>query len=146
EEKHALDLISLVESTCDEILEMNHQIKFTSDINRLVLQGQRVGLKRAFNNLLINAVKYGCEATVRISKNDQALIVTIDDQGTGLPKSELTKVFEPFYRYERSRSRETGGTGLGLAIVKSIIEMHHGTIELSNLSPGGLRVTVKFFK
>ena len=58
--------------------------------------------------------------------------IRIEDNGSGLPEHELEKVFHPFYRSEFSRSRETGGTGLGLTIAKEILELHQGTISLSN--------------
>ena len=63
----------------------------------------------------------------------------VEDEGPGIPDAELRRVFEPFYRLEQSRSRETGGTGLGLAIAQSIAEAHGGQVTLANRSEGGLR-------
>ena len=68
-------------------------------------------------NLVENALKYGRQAAIEISQEDRSLRIAVDDQGPGLPDTELEKVFEPFYRIESSRSRDTGG-GLGLAIVR----------------------------
>ena len=69
-------------------------------------------------------------------------VVFIDDEGPGIPDAELQRVFEPFYRLEQSRSRETGGTGLGLAIAQSIAQAHGGQISLANRPAGGLRAIV----
>ena len=63
----------------------------------------------------------------------------VEDEGPGIPDAELRRVFEPFYRLEQSRSRETGGTGLGLAIAQSIAEAHGGLVTLANRPEGGLR-------
>jgi signal transduction histidine kinase len=70
------------------------------------------------------------------------LIVSIDDDGPGIPAAELDRVFDPFYRLESSRSRETGGTGLGLTVARSTIRAHGGDIRLANRKGGGLSVTV----
>ena len=68
--------------------------------------------------------------------------ITIEDEGPGIPDVELAHVFQPFYRMESSRSRETGGVGLGLAIAQSIVQAHGGTLTLVNRPEGGLRATV----
>lgn len=66
----------------------------------------------------------------------------IRDQGPGLPEAELQRLFEPFYRLDASRSRDTGGTGLGLTIAKSIAESHGGSVKLTNRPEGGLEVRI----
>jgi signal transduction histidine kinase len=70
--------------------------------------------------------------------------ITVDDDGPGLPESELGRVGEPFYRPDASRSRESGGAGLGLAIVRAVAAAHGGAIVLTNRSGGGLRATLSF--
>ena len=100
-------------------------------------------LKRALTNLLDNAVKYGKRAQVAITTEGKAIEITIDDEGPGIPESELPKVFQPFYRIEDSRSRDTGGTGLGLAIAQSIVQAQGGELTLANRSGGGLRASIK---
>ena len=99
-------------------------------------------LKRAIRNLIDNAVKYGKTASVAIQTTPKTIEITIDDEGPGIPEKELSRVFEPFYRLEESRSRETGGVGLGLAIALSIVQAHRGEIILSNRPAGGLRASV----
>ncbi len=99
---------------------------------------QPAALRRALNNLIDNAVKYGGSADVEVASDQHTATVTIDDHGPGIPEPELSKVFEPFYRIEESRSRETGGSGLGLAIALAVVEAHGGTLRLSNRPNGGL--------
>ena len=72
-------------------------------------------------------------------QQENRLLIAVDDDGPGLPEAELEQVFEPFYRLESSRSRETGGVGLGLAIVRQIARRHGGDVLLSNRAGGGLR-------
>jgi signal transduction histidine kinase len=94
-------------------------------------------LKRCLSNLLHNAVKYGGRAIVRIT-DGTALVISISDEGDGIPAEALELVFEPFYRLESSRSRDTGGTGLGLSIARDIAQAHGGSIVLKNLPGRGL--------
>ena len=75
---------------------------------------------------------------VKVDDNEDRLEIRIQDEGPGIPQSEIEKVFEPFYRLDGSRSRETGGTGLGLAIARSIAESHGGRLTLENRAGGGL--------
>jgi signal transduction histidine kinase len=102
--------------------------------------GRAQALKRCVGNLLENAVKYGQRARILIDDNDVRLELRIEDDGPGIPADELEKVFEPFYRVEGSRNRDTGGTGLGLAIARSVAELHGGSIVLTNRAQGGLEV------
>jgi signal transduction histidine kinase len=99
-------------------------------------------LKRAIRNLIDNAVKYGKKASVAIKPTPKSIEITIDDEGPGIAEQELSRVFEPFYRVEESRSPETGGVGLGLAIALSTAQSHGGEIILSNRTVGGLRAAV----
>ena len=108
----------------------------------LTVFGRRIGLKRAFANIIQNALKYGDRARVSIFVVPEAIEVQIDDDGPGIPPDKLSLVLEPFVRLEDSRSRETGGAGLGLAIAKANIEASGGSLSLSNRPEGGLRVLV----
>jgi signal transduction histidine kinase len=100
--------------------------------------GRPQALKRGLANLLENAIKYGSSAQLVVDDNAERLQISILDQGPGLPPDQLTRVFEPFYRIEGSRNRDTGGTGLGLAIAKNVAELHGGSITLRNRDAGGL--------
>jgi signal transduction histidine kinase len=86
---------------------------------------------RVFENLIVNAVKYSHKPSkirVKIDVIGNDAIVTVQNKGDSIPKEELSKIFDRFYRIEKSRSSTTGGSGLGLAIAKNIVELHGGTI------------------
>jgi signal transduction histidine kinase len=100
--------------------------------------GRPGALKRCVRNLVENAVKYGRLAHVEVRDSAAALELIVRDEGPGVPPDELERVFEPFYRVEASRNRETGGTGLGLTIARSIAELHGGSVVLRNHPQGGL--------
>lgn len=108
----------------------------------LRMRGRPSSLRRAFANLIDNAVKYGERAEVTVHATTEEVFVEILDDGPGIPEEEIANVLKPFYRLESSRNRDTGGSGLGLAIVKSIIDLHGGELELLNRVRGGLRVRV----
>ncbi len=136
-----LDIAALLSSLCSDMVDGGETATYEGP-ETLAFEGRPVSLKRAFANLLENAVKYGHEATVRLLTTDAKIFVTIEDKGPGIPADQLEKVFDAFYRVETSRSRETGGTGLGLSVVRSIIHAHGGEIKLSNRPEGGLKVVV----
>lgn len=99
-------------------------------------------LRRCLANLVDNAVLYGERATIQVEDTPACLTIRVLDDGPGIPPAELENVFEPFYRLERSRNRETGGTGLGLAIARNIARMHGGDIVLRNRSTRGLEAVL----
>lgn len=99
-------------------------------------------LKRCLSNLLDNAILYGRQARVVVEDTPQNLTLRIVDQGPGIAENELEKVFEPFYRLEASRSRETGGTGLGLTIARNIAQTHGGELSLRNCAQGGVEAVL----
>lgn len=140
-----IDLVSILQSICNDASDMGANISFHTDIHRVVCDGRPISLKRAFTNIINNAIRYAGNAIVKIEMNAKAIVITIEDDGPGLPEAELEKVLEPFYRGEQSRSRDTGGVGLGLAISHDIISAHHGKIKLQNKEPHGLCVIVKLF-
>lgn len=137
-----LELSSLLESLADEMSETGQDV-VVDQADRIVIDGDPLALRRLFNNLLGNAIKFGRQARVRVFTDERNAVVEIDDQGPGLPKSELEQVFEPFYRRESSRSRETGGIGLGLAVVRSVARAHGGDVSLENRTSGGLTARVR---
>ena len=110
---------------------------------KTIIEGDPVALKRLVSNLVENALKYGGRARGRAFSEDGMAIIEIDDDGPGVPPADLERVFEPFYRGEPSRNRETGGMGLGLAVVRSLARAHGGDVTLANRLGGGLRATVK---
>jgi signal transduction histidine kinase len=104
----------------------------------MALLGRPLDLRRCLVNLIDNAVKYGREAKVTVDRAGGSARIRIRDNGPGIAATELARVFEPFYRIEGSRSRESGGTGLGLTIARNIAEQHGGSIALANHPGGGL--------
>lgn len=109
-----------------------------SGSEEVITRGRPVALKRALRNLVDNAIRYGGVARIVVSQNDGHAMVSISDEGPGIPKDRQEEVFEPFRRLEDSRSRETGGAGLGLAIARTTLRSHGGDVKLSNLRGGGL--------
>lgn len=131
------DLIGALQEEYKE-LGANIAIEGHSD-ERILAKPQ--ALKRCLSNLLHNAVKYGDTAVVHIEDGDE-LVVRIRDEGAGIPEEALEQVFEPFFRVESSRNRDTGGTGLGLSIARDIAQAHGGSITLRNLPERGLEATL----
>ncbi len=112
----------------------------------LTVMAQPAGLFRAVSNLVRNAVRYaGADGPIAISakRHGDFVILSVADQGPGLPEEALDRVFTPFYRLDDSRSRESGGVGLGLAMVKTLVEASGGTVTCRNLSPRGLDVSIR---
>ena len=99
-------------------------------------------LRRALANLIENALRYGGQADVQCSDTAAGVIIAIRDRGPGMPEAELEAVFEPFYRLEASRNKETGGVGLGLSIAREAIRRHGGMLNLTNAAEGGLVATI----
>ena len=97
-------------------------------------------------NLCDNAIKYnknGGEVTVSVERQDADAVLTVSDTGIGIPAQEQARIFERFYRVDKSRSKEVGGTGLGLSIVKHAVLIHHGTIEVDSAVDEGTTITVR---
>lgn len=141
-ERTPLELSSLLESLCDEMAETGADTEVERG-DKVVLVGDPLALRRLFTNLLDNAVKFGGRARARIFRREGSAVVEIEDDGPGIPDEDAEKVFEPFYRREGSRSRQTGGAGLGLAVARSIVRGHGGDVALLNRPGGGLTVRVQ---
>jgi signal transduction histidine kinase len=141
EPRRRTDVTALLASVVDDMADAGLPVSMDS-AEPLITECQPAALKRALANLLDNAVKYGKKARATIRSMPEAVEITINDEGPGIPDDELTRVFEPFYRVEASRNRGTGGIGLGLAIALSVVQAHGGQITLSNRPEGGLRACV----
>jgi two-component system osmolarity sensor histidine kinase EnvZ len=100
-------------------------------------------VKRSIENLIANASRYGGQLWVRAGRRGEAIEVTVDDDGPGIPEAQREDVFRPFYRLEESRNPDTGGTGLGLAIARDLLRSHGGDIMLEDSPHGGLRARVR---
>ena len=141
EDIQRLDLTALLESMVDDYADIGENIHLQAP-ESLLLEGRPQALRRAIGNLIDNGLKYGSKVSVEAVQDSGTLRITIDDAGPGLPENELERVFEPFYRLESSRSRETGGVGLGLAIVRQVARGHGGDVVLENRAGGGLRAVL----
>jgi two-component system phosphate regulon sensor histidine kinase PhoR len=111
------------------------------------VRGDRRYLVQLFDNLIGNAIRYGCThpnapIDVRGRVRGGQVVISVADQGPGIPREHLPRLTERFYRVDPARSRETGGTGLGLAIVKHIVERHRGTLHIRSTVGVGTTVTV----
>lgn len=132
------DVTALVESVVEDAAETGRDARF-EDSPAVTLACRPFALRRALANLVDNATFYGIRARARLEPSGEEVRIVIDDDGPGVPASELERVFEPFMRLESSRSRETGGAGLGLAIARTITRGHGGDVRLENRADGGLR-------
>ena len=141
EEPKVVDMTAMLATICDDMVDAGMQLTFDGG-PQAPLSCRPLAMKRAFTNLLDNAVKYGRRAHARLRSSPDSILVEIDDEGPGIASDEMAKVFSPFYRVDPSRSRETGGAGLGLTVAQSIIRSHGGEITLETLQPRGLRVSV----
>lgn len=151
EGKSMVDVASLVESLVEDRQDMGQPIQLAprfQDPEVLFsippLLARPLSMKRCLANLMDNALRYGGEVTVDVEERGCTLAVVISDNGPGIPEADLGKVFEPFYRVERSRNRSTGGSGLGLSIARSMARLHDGDVILENRPEGGLRATATF--
>jgi len=139
--RERLDFRLLVESVVDDLSDLGYDVNLQPGAP-ITLQGDPIALKRAIVNLIDNALKYGERARVRVQVTDAQCILQIDDDGPGIAPEFQDSVFEPFFRVENSRNRDTGGIGLGLAAVRSIVLDHGGEVRVQNRKEGGLRATV----
>ncbi|HDR6289195.1 TPA: HAMP domain-containing histidine kinase [Bacillus cereus] len=123
-------------------LELQSQIQ--SNLPFIYCDGHRVA--QIFINLLENAVRYTehGKISVKILKEHDAVKISVEDTGIGIPEEELAYIFERFYRVEKSRSREFGGTGLGLAIVKNLVDLQGGSIQVFSMVGKGTRFEIRF--
>jgi signal transduction histidine kinase len=138
EETRATDIAALVESIVDDVAESGRDATF-ADSPPVVRRCRPFALRRAIANLIDNATFYGGRARARVETDKDEVRIIVDDDGPGVPASDLERVFDPFVRLEGSRSRETGGAGLGLAISRGILRAHGGDVTLQNRPGGGLR-------
>jgi signal transduction histidine kinase len=142
EEPRPTDLAAILRTLCDEAADRGAAVAVAGP-DHILLRLRPVAAKRAFANLIDNALKYGGAARVTLRESPAAAVVSVEDDGPGIPEAAMATVFEPFQRLEASRNRGTGGTGLGLTIARRAVEGHGGTIVLANRPGGGLLVTVR---
>jgi two-component system, OmpR family, phosphate regulon sensor histidine kinase PhoR len=139
-------IISGVEHEMQSQLETRHQkLSVAIDADAGMLPGDAAKLHDIFRNLIENAIHYSPDGgTIDITshrRGDQ-IVIMVADRGPGIPSADLQRVFERFYRVDRSRTRDPGGTGLGLSIVRHLVGLHGGQVSASNREGGGACLTV----
>lgn len=132
-----VDIMALLESLQTDYQDMGNTVEVEGRLERS-FSGRPLALRRCLTNLVDNAIRYGMRATIRAEESADRITIRVLDEGPGIPEAELEHAFEPFFRGESSRSRETGGTGLGLGIARNIARAHGGDLVLKNRPGGGL--------
>ena len=137
----------------DEVLEdleplaQEKNIKLIGKYKNITMIGSDILIYRLVYNLVENAIKYNHsdgQVTVNAYKNQKHIYLSVEDTGSGIPKELRERVFEPFFRVDKSRSRELGGVGLGLALVHEIVRVHDGSISIKSNPAGGTIFEVIF--
>jgi signal transduction histidine kinase len=136
-----VDVNALIESLQADADELGQQVQIDGSAAS-PYAGRPLALQRCLRNLIDNAVKYGKRATVHVNDGAARLQIIVADEGPGIPEQQLEQVFEPFFRLEPSRSRETGGVGLGLSIARDIARAHGGDLLLRNRASRGLEAVL----
>ncbi len=148
EDNRHVDMAALIGSLCDDLQDIGLNIEYDA-AERLPYICRPGGIRRALKNLIENACYYGGRAQVKLRIQGEEkgrfdeIIISIRDDGPGIPEAEWDRVFDPFVRLESSRNRNTGGIGLGMAIARSITHAHGGEIYLQNMEPLGFEVQVR---
>lgn len=140
-EKMTKNIVGLFEKIIES---KNIKVFIEVDPKPFLFFGDSKSLEQAMTNLIDNAIKYnepGGSVHIQATYQTDQVKIEVRDTGIGIPEADLPRVFERFYRVDKSRSRESGGTGLGLSIVKHIVEKHSGKVEVENVPPKGARFT-----
>jgi len=138
----AFDLSELLQTIVDDFRDQGIAVDFSGPAH-LVYDGRPLGIKRVIVNLLENAVKYAQKPGIELRCDEHLVCIDVSDEGPGIPESALDQVFDPFYRLETSRNRDTGGVGLGLSAARAIVREQGGELSLRNRSGAGLVARVE---
>ena len=139
EKDETFDISKLTESIINKY--NNHNIS-KELIPRVYMNGRKNLIQRSLNNIIDNSIKYAEKINIELSKKNNNIIITIDDDGFGIPENEYQNVFKPFYKLDKSRGDSRSSVGLGLSITSDIIKSHGGNIMLEKSPLNGLRVKV----
>lgn len=133
------ELSALIASIVEDYEDMGENAVL-GDTQRIVMPLRSTWVRRAVRNLIGNALRYGKEARVSLSRQGNAAVIRIDDDGPGIPPDQIATMLEPFKRGEPSRNTETGGAGLGLTLARAIAEQHGGSLSITNRRGAGGKV------
>lgn len=136
-----IDLAQLIRKVADTIARHGHDVDLKTE-GDLMISIRPLAFERCLQNLLTNAEKYGKHIWVSASRQDDDIMIIVEDDGIGLDPALYEEVFKPFYRVDASRNTQTGGVGLGLPIARDIIHAHGGRIHLEKSTRGGLAVVI----
>ena len=125
------ELSALLASVVEEYEDMGEAVTLVAS-ERMAMPLRATWLRRAIRNLIGNALRYGGAARVSLTRSGDNAVLTIDDDGPGIPEADMDRMVEPFTRGEPSRNSDTGGAGLGLALARAIAEQHGGALSLAN--------------
>ena len=139
EKNETFDISELISNILDKY---NNDNISSIIIPRVYVNGRKNLIQRSLNNIIDNSIKYGDKTNLELSKNYNNIIITIDDNGIGIPENEYQNVFKPFYKLDKSRGNSKSSVGLGLSITSDIIKSHGGNIVLEKSPLNGLRVKV----
>ena len=139
EKDETFDISELIESTINKYDNKNIS---TELIPRIYMNGRKNLIQRSLNNIIDNSIKYAGKINLGLYKKNNNIIITIDDDGLGIPENEYQNVFKPFYKLDKSRGDSRSSVGLGLSITSDIIKSHGGNIILEKSPLNGLRVKV----
>ncbi len=140
EQQQTVDIDSLLASLCSDFAETGGKVSVTGQA--APLPGYARSLKRCLQNIIDNAIRYGGAAYVQVRDEGGKVVISISDDGPGIPAALLERALEPFYRLDTSRNGTTGGFGLGLSIAQTVAQAHHGELRLQNGVDKGLVVTL----
>ena len=127
----------------NDILKNYNSSKYELNENNIItVQGRKNLIRRSVSNIIENGFSYGNKIFVELKKSVGNAVITIEDNGPGIPKKEYENVFKPFYRIDKSRSLNKSGVGLGLSIAQDIVKSHGGNISLSESKHNGLAVKI----
>jgi signal transduction histidine kinase len=143
EKTQLLRVDQVITEICQDLASMQASVTIMK-MEAVTISSAPLALTRAVRNLVINAATHGGGAFVTVGLESSAALITIDDEGPGIPEQSMSRVFEPFFRVDAARRKSAPGAGLGLAIAKEIVERHGGKLTLQNRSPKGLRQEICF--
>ncbi len=143
EKSRLLRVDEVITEICQDLASMKASVTIVK-MEAVTISSAPLALTRAVRNLVINAATHGGGAFVTVGMENSAALITIDDEGPGIPDQSMSRVFEPFFRVDPARRKPGLGAGLGLAIAKEIVERHGGKLTLQNRSPTGLRQKIIF--
>ena len=139
EKDETFDISELIDNTINKYNNDNISKKLTP---RIYFNGRKNLIQRSINNIINNSIKYADKINLELHKKNNNIIITVDDNGIGIPENEYQNVFKPFYKVDKSRGDSKSSVGLGLSITSDIIKSHGGNITLEKSYLNGLRVKV----